>query len=48
MSAFLASPGTDPKGDALVDLLYLALIALFFGAAVGLGYGCDLLHRGRK
>jgi hypothetical protein len=30
-------------------MLYLALIALFFAAVVGLGYGCDaLLHRGRK
>jgi len=32
-----------------VDFVYLALIALFFAAAVGLGYGCAALHsRGRK
>jgi len=31
-----------------VDLLYLALIALFFVAAAGLGYGCAALHRGRR
>jgi hypothetical protein len=34
--------------SALVDFVYLALIGLFFAAVVGLGYGCDALHRGRK
>jgi hypothetical protein len=36
------------RGGAFVDFVYLALIALFFAAVVGLGYGCDALHRGRK
>jgi hypothetical protein len=31
-----------------MDALYLALIALFFVAAVGLALGCDRLHTGRS
>ncbi len=31
-----------------MDFAYLALVALFFAAVVGLGYGCAALRGGRK
>ena len=31
-----------------MDIPYLALIALMFALAIGLGYGCAALHRSRS